>query len=374
MLTGNRVADGSRQLTPTVCGLESLVSLSRMSSAHSRCARSDLLATRIDFCRESRATNHLFDKLSTTSRRAHGNSVISILDGEQTTVNEAIRKADVLLEALEWIRHFRGRFVVIKLGGSALDDPQAVQRCLTDVIFMESVGMKPILVHGGGKAISLAMTESGIEPQFIRGRRVTDKATMEIVSRILGGEVCQSLVQRIRDQGGQAEPVNSPERQCLYAERLTLPDDSGADLGFVGKVVDVNRELLTELTDASAIPVIPSIGIEAGGQALNINADTAAAAVARCMGAEKLMFLSDVPGIFADRQDSSSLISHLDSARCRQLVADGTIDQGMLPKVDAALEALDFGVKKVHIVDACTPHSMLLEIYSNTGIGTEIVG
>ncbi|MEO1995437.1 MAG: acetylglutamate kinase [Planctomycetaceae bacterium] len=289
-------------------------------------------------------------------------------------MNEAIRKADVLLEALEWIRHFRGRFVVIKLGGSALDDPQAVQRCLTDVIFMESVGMKPILVHGGGKAISEAMTESGIEPQFIRGRRVTDKATMEIVSRILDGEVCQSLVQRIRDQGGQAEPVNSPERQCLYAERLTLPDDSGADLGFVGKVVNVNRELLTELTDASTIPVIPSIGIEAGGQVLNINADTAAAAVARFMGAEKLMFLSDVPGIFADRQDSSSLISHLDSARCRQLVADGTIDQGMLPKVDAALEALDFGVKKVHIVDARTPHAMLLEIYSNTGIGTEIVG
>lgn len=286
-------------------------------------------------------------------------------------MNEAIRKADVLLEAMEWIRHFRGRYVVIKLGGSALDDPQAVERCLTDVIFMESVGMKPILVHGGGKAISGAMAESGIKPNFIQGRRVTDKSTIEIVTRVLGVEVCNSLVDRINDQGGQAQAVNDPSQQCLSAERLTLPD---ADLGFVGKVVQVNCELLTEITNASTIPVIPSIGIESGGQPLNINADTAAAAVARFMGAEKLMFLSDVPGIFADRQDSTTLISHLDSARCRQLIDDGTIDQGMLPKVDAALEALDFGVKKVHIVDAATPHSMLLEIYSNTGIGTEIVG
>lgn len=299
---------------------------------------------------------------------------IHVPDSEQTTVNEAIRKADVLLEAMEWIRHFRGRFVVIKLGGSALDDPQAVQRCLTDVMFMESVGMKPILVHGGGKAISGAMAQSGIEPRFVRGRRVTDKPTMDIVSRVLGGEVCHALVQQIRAQGGQAEPLNTAERQCLSAERLTLAADTEADLGFVGQVVDVNRELLVEITDAATIPVIPSIGTEVGGQLLNINADTAAAAVARFMGAEKLMFLSDVPGIFANRQDCNSLISHLDSARCRELIADGTIDEGMLPKVDAALEALDFGVKKVHIVDASIPHSMLLEIYSNTGIGTEIVG
>ena len=290
-------------------------------------------------------------------------------------MDEAIRKAKVLIEALGWIRRFRDRHVVIKLGGSALEEEQAVRSFLTDVIFMETVGMKPILVHGGGKAISRAMNEEGIEPRFVHGRRYTDTPTLEIVSRVLAGEICQMLVDEIKRQGGEAAGLSYLTRNCLIGEKLTLTDEDGEaiNLGHVGQVVDLDGELLEETCREGIIPVIPSIALDADNQRLNVNADTAAAAVARLLGAEKLMFLSDVPGIYADKNDPSSLISHLEVGRCRRLVADGMIDAGMLPKVDAALEALDVGVHKVHIVDGRMPHSVLLEIYSDTGVGTEIV-
>lgn len=290
-------------------------------------------------------------------------------------MDEAIRKASVLIEALGWIRQFRDRHVVIKLGGSALEEQQAVRGFLTDVIFMETVGMKPILVHGGGKAISQAMSEAGIEPRFVHGRRYTDSETLEIVSRVLAGEICQMLVDEIQRQGGKAAGLSYLTRNCLIGEKLTLRGEDGEviDLGHVGRVVDLDRELLDETCRAGVIPVIPSIVLDADNQKLNVNADTAAAAVARLLGAEKLVFLSDVPGIYADKSDPGSLISHLEVNRCRQLIADGTIAAGMLPKVDAALEALDVGVHKVHIVDGRMPHSVLLEIYSDIGVGTEIV-
>ncbi len=290
-------------------------------------------------------------------------------------MDEAIRKADVLIEALEWIRRFRGRHVVIKLGGSALDREDAVKTLLTDVVFMESVGMKPILVHGGGKAISRAMQEANIEPHFVQGRRYTDAATLDIASRVLAKRVCQSLVDEITRQGGHAKPLHFATDNALIGERLTLEAEDGSDidLGFVGKVVDINRKLIEATCEAGLIPVIPSIAVDRDGQRFNVNADTAAAAVARLLRAEKLVFLSDVPGICRDVNDESSLISHLDWQDCQQLFADGIIDSGMLPKIDAALEALDAGVQKVHVVDGRQPHSVLLEIYSDTGVGTEIV-
>lgn len=290
-------------------------------------------------------------------------------------MDEAIRKAAVLVEALGWIRRFRGRFVVIKLGGSTLEEAEAVNRFLTDVIFLETVGMKPVLVHGGGKAITQAMADSGIEPRFVHGRRYTDDATLDIVARTLADTICSDLVARIDVQGGQAEGLSYLTRNCLIAERLTLEDDRGqpVDLGHVGHVTDVNCELLREVASRDTIPVIPSIALDREGQRLNINADTAAAAVARHLRAEKLIFLSDVPGILTDRNNPESLISHLDADGCRRLIADGTIDTGMVPKVDAAIEALEAGVHKVHMVDARMPHSVLLEIYSNRGVGTEIV-
>ncbi|QDU40650.1 Acetylglutamate kinase [Maioricimonas rarisocia] len=290
-------------------------------------------------------------------------------------VDEAIRKAKILVEALGWIRQFRDRYVVIKLGGSALDDPDSVRNCLSDVIFMEAVGMRPILVHGGGKAISRAMESAGIQPRFVHGRRYTDDETLEIVGRVLAEEICESLVDEIRRQGGQAVGLNFRSQNVLEGERLTLAGDAGEqiDLGRVGEVVNVRREILEATCRSGSIPVLPSIALDSDGGKLNVNADTAAAAVARALRAEKLMFLSDVPGIFRDRTDPSTLISHLQSDRVRALIEDGTIDTGMLPKVDAALDALDAGVRKIHIVDARVPHSILLEIYSDKGIGTEIV-
>ena len=290
-------------------------------------------------------------------------------------LNAAIRKAEVLIEAMSWIRRFRDRLVVIKLCGSTLEDPQAVGHLLTDLIFMETVGMRPVLIHGGGKAISAAMKKAGLEPRFVHGRRFTDQETLDIVSRVLAGEICDDLVRQIRVLGGQAAGLSYLTWNVLLAEKLMLPDDAGQpiDLGFVGQVIDVNRDLLLATLANGTIPIIPSIAVDRQGQRYNVNADTAAAAVARTLDAEKLVFISDIPGILADKHDPQSRISHLTHKRCLELIADGTIDAGMVPKVEAALDALKAGVQKVHIVDGRQEHSLLLEIYSNTGIGTEIV-
>ncbi|HSG69767.1 MAG TPA: acetylglutamate kinase [Planctomycetaceae bacterium] len=289
-------------------------------------------------------------------------------------VEEAIAKANVLIEALNWIRRFRGKYVVIKFGGSALEETEAVKGFLTDVIFMSTVGMKPILIHGGGKAISAAMSESGIEPKFIQGRRVTDEKSIDIVADVLA-DICQSLVDEINLQKGRAVPLNYRTQNCLIGRKLLLPGENGEpiDLGRVGEVFDLNKELIRRTCDEGIIPVIPSVAVDREGRFLNVNADTAAAAVAGILGAEKLMFLSDVPGIFRDKKKPETLMRHLDRQTCRELIDEGVIESGMVPKVDAALEALASGVGKVHIVDGRMPHSILLEIYSNIGIGTEIV-
>ncbi|MFN0052299.1 MAG: acetylglutamate kinase [Planctomycetales bacterium] len=290
-------------------------------------------------------------------------------------MNDAIRKANDLIEAMGWIRRFRDRLVVIKLGGSALEDPQTVRNLLTDVIFFETVGMRPVMIHGGGKAISAAMKNSGIEPRFVNGRRYTDSQTLDIVARVLAGEICDDLVRQIRELGGEAAGFSYLTWNVLHAEKLTLPDAEGRpiDLGYVGEVREVNRDLLLATLAKGTIPIIPSIAVDRQGQRYNVNADTAAAAVARALDAEKLIFISDIPGILANKHEPGSLISHLTHGRCLELIADGTIDAGMVPKVEAALDALKAGVRKVHIVDGRQPHSLLLEIYSNTGIGTEIV-
>lgn len=290
--------------------------------------------------------------------------------------SDAVRKASTLLEALGWIRQFRDRHVVIKLGGSALEETASVRSFLTDVIFMETVGMRPILVHGGGKAINQAMSTAGIEPRFVRGRRYTDEQTLEIAARVLAGEICEQLVDEIRSQGGRAIGLNHLTQPVLIGEPLRLENPDGGeplDLGRVGQVVGLERDVLLATCRSNTIPVLPSIALDQQGQKLNVNADTAAAAVARYIHAEKLIFVSDVPGIFLDRNDPSTLQSHLTAQECEDLIRRGIIDSGMVPKVEAALDALRAGVKKVHLVDARIPHSLLLEIYSNRGIGTEIV-
>ncbi len=290
-------------------------------------------------------------------------------------MEDAIAKAGVLLEALGWIRRFRGRFVVVKLGGSALDDEHGVRNVLTDVLFMETVGMKPIVVHGGGKAISRAMQAAGVEPRFVLGRRYTDETTLQIVSRVLREELAPRIAGELERLGGLATALVEDDRIALVGEPLEIRDSDGRpiDLGHVGQVSDIRRELIAEAFARQHIPVIPSVARTNDGAWLNVNADTAAAAVARLIQAEKLVFLSDVPGILANRDDPQSLISHVDADACRELIAAGVIESGMVPKVEAGLEALAAGVGKVHIVDARLPHSLLLEIYSDRGIGTEIV-
>ena len=296
-------------------------------------------------------------------------------------VDEAVAKAAVLIEALAYIRQFRDRYVVIKLGGSALDgmlqggQPESVRRCLQDVVFMSTVGMRPILVHGGGKAISRALQSEGVETRFVHGRRVTDEAVLKVASRTLSS-IADSLADEIVTLGGRAVALHAETENALIGRKIDVQTPEGPiDLGRVGEVTDLRRDTLVVACRSGAIPVVPSIAADAdhAGRLLNVNADTAAAAVARLMNVEKLAFLSDVPGILTDRDDPSTLISHIDRGQCRSLIADGTIAAGMIPKVEASLDALDAGVRKVHMVDAGMPHSLLVEIFSNTGVGTEIV-
>jgi len=291
-------------------------------------------------------------------------------------MQEAIRKATTLIEALGWIQRFRDRYVVVKLGGSTLNDQQAVDSLLTDVVFMATVGMRPILVHGGGNAISSAMAAAGIEARFVEGRRYTDQQTLAIASNVLVGEICTGLVDRIRQLGARSTGLHFGSENALTASplKVTTADGTETDLGHVGHVHTVDRDLLSRICSTGTIPVIPSIALDEHGHRLNVNADTAAAAVAQSIDAEKLVFLSDIPGILTDIGDPESRLSHVTAAEVRELISDGTIAGGMVPKVQAALDALTAGVSKVHIVDAGMPHSVLLEIYSDTGVGTEIVG
>ncbi len=304
-----------------------------------------------------------------------------------THLQDAIQKADVLIEAMGWIRQFRDKITVIKLGGSVMEDPEALRHLLVDIVFMETVGMKPIVVHGGGAAISRAMNKANIEPRFIQGRRYTDDATLAIVERVLAGEVNEMIAARIEEFGGRAMPLNfsGMNNNVLFGEKLQLTDDDGEpiDLGSVGHVTRVDRETLDNLTYAGQVPVIPSMceierrkaegGRRNRDERFNVNADTAATAVAQAVGAEKLVFLSDINGVRRDKDDPDSLIHSLTADAARQLISDGSIESGMIPKVEACLETLSKGVRKIHIIDGRLRHSLLLEIFTNRGVGTEII-
>ncbi|MCS7305699.1 MAG: acetylglutamate kinase [Thermoguttaceae bacterium] len=290
-------------------------------------------------------------------------------------MQEAIRKADVLIEALHWIRQFRGRVTVIKLGGSLLDDSQALDHLLLDVVFMETVGMHPVLVHGAGAAISRAMQQAGLTPRFVQGRRYTDPATLEIVENVLAYQTNEQLAHRIEQLGGKAQALNFRTTNVLFGQRLQLAGEDGqpVDLGLVGTVTQVDRATLETLCHQGIVPVIPSMCLDQDGQKLNVNADTAAMAVAKALQAEKLVFVSDVNGVRRDKNDPSSVISTLTQEEARQLIRSGVIDAGMVPKVEACLEILQHGVRKVHIIDGRIRHALLLEIYTTEGIGTQIV-
>jgi acetylglutamate kinase len=290
-------------------------------------------------------------------------------------VEQAIAKADVLIEAMGWIRRFRDKTTVIKLGGSLMDDPTAIHHILLDVIFMETVGMRPVIVHGGGAAIDRAMAAANITPKKVLGRRVTDAATLDIVERTLAGEINESLTEEIERLGGRAMNLSFKTTPVLFGEKLLLDGADGQkiDLGFVGHVTRVDRTVIENLTYTAQIPVIPSMCIDEQGQKYNVNADTAAMAVAESLGAEKLVFLSDVNGVRKDKSDPNTVIPSLTAGEAQEFIRSGVIDSGMIPKIEACLGTLKRGVGKVHIIDGRLRHSLLLEVYTTSGVGTEIL-
>jgi acetylglutamate kinase len=294
---------------------------------------------------------------------------------EHALLLTATEKAAVLIEALGWIRKFRDKVTVIKLGGSVMDDVDALRHLLIDIVFMETVGMRPVVVHGGGAAISRAMDAAGLTPRFIQGRRYTDQATLDIVERVLAYETNEHIADRIEEFGGRAAPLNFRTTNVLWGEKLTLADadNQPVDLGSVGTVTRVDRSTISNLCYAGIVPVIPSMCLTDSGDKLNVNADTAATAVAQALGAEKLIYMSDVNGVRLKKDDPSTLVASLTASQARELIANGSIESGMIPKVEACLETLGRGIRKIHIIDGRERHGLLLEIYTNKGVGTEII-
>jgi len=290
-------------------------------------------------------------------------------------MDAAINKASALVEALSYIQRFHNKVVVVKVGGSIMDDEQALTQLLTDIVFMNYVGMQPVLVHGGGKAINDAMKKAGLEPQMVMGRRYTDEHTLNIAEHVLCNQINKFIVNFIQAQGCEAMGLHSLSSNVLTAEKTFLKGDDGRriDLGYVGEVKSVNARLLQLLVQADSIPCIATIARDAQGQRLNVNADTAAGAVAAAMKAEKFVVISDTHGIRTDPKDPASLVKHLTIDQVQEMIASGAIGTGMLPKVEACIQAVRAGVTKTHIIDGRIPHSLLLEIYTEAGIGTEIV-
>lgn len=288
-------------------------------------------------------------------------------------MEQAIAKANTLIEALGYIQRFVDKIVVVKMGGSVMDDEHAIAEIMTDIVFMNTVGMRPVIVHGGGKAISQAMEQRGLEVQFVQGRRYTDRRSLTVVEHVLCNEINRQIVSLIEAKGSRAMGLHSLASCVLFGDKLFLDqDDRKIDLGFVGKVTGVNSKLIELLCQADTIPVIAPLAQDRTGSTLNCNADTAAGEVAAALKAEKLVVISDTHGIRRDPKDPASLIPSLREDEIQKLIADGTISAGMLPKVEACLRALEGGVARTHIIDGRIGHSLLLEIFSDRGVGTLI--
>jgi len=281
-----------------------------------------------------------------------------------------ISKAATLLEALPYIQRFRSQVFVVKYGGSFMDSPDEEERhrVARDIVFLEAVGINPVVVHGGGKAITRALETAGLKAEFAQGHRVTDAATVEIVDRVLSREINPEIVTAIEDFGGSTRGFAGPD---IFRCRKLLRDD--VDLGFVGDVSDVDTDTLRACIQLGATPVISPTARGDDGKIYNCNADIAAAKTAIALNARRLVFLSDVPGLLRDPTDDSTLMSHLRVEEVPELKRAGVIEEGMLPKVDSAIAAIDSGVEKVQFVDGRIPHSILLEIFTDAGVGTEVV-
>jgi len=297
-------------------------------------------------------------------------------------MDELIKKANVLVEALPYIRAFAGKTIVIKYGGKAMTDPSLKDGFATDVVLLKYVGLNPVVVHGGGPQIDQMLKRLAIEPKFRQGVRVTDAATMEIVEMVLGGTINKEIASLISRHGAKAVGLSGKDGGLIQAKPFTKADwakklgtdlnswAEGEDYGLVGDVQAVDASILKDLQDSNAIPVIAPMGVGRDGRTYNINADLVAGAIAAALGAEKLVVLTDVRGIKDEDGKHVSTLARKDIAR---MVKKGTISEGMLPKVQACLNALEGGVKKAHVIDGRTPHAILLEVFTDKGIGTEIL-
>jgi acetylglutamate kinase len=288
-------------------------------------------------------------------------------------MDKFIEKATVLIEALPYIQQFRGDTVVVKFGGSIMESEEGYSRILQDIAFMECVGLRPVVVHGGGKAISRSMKEAEIVPNFVHGLRVTDEATIRVVEQVLNHEVNPHLVDIIQQFHGKARGIHGED--IIRVDKMTGVDpDSGEaiDWGYVGQVDRVDVEPIRAYLRSDIVPVITPLGKGADGRLYNINADDAATAIACALNARKLVFLTDVPGLLRDQEDKASLISSLHLNEVDELIERGVISGGMLPKIKGMAGAVKAGIKKAHIIDASMPHSLLLELFTSEGVGTEI--
>jgi acetylglutamate kinase len=286
-------------------------------------------------------------------------------------MEEIISKAATLLEALPYVQRFRSQIFVVKYGGSFMDSPNEEERhrVARDVVFLEAVGINPVVVHGGGKAITRAVEKAGLKAEFVGGQRRTDQATIQIVDEVLSRKINPEIVKTIEEFGGKARGF--PGSDIFRCRKLMRDDD--VDLGFVGEVVEVNTEPLRDCIRRSVTPVISPTARGDDGKIYNCNADIAAARTAIALKARRLVFMSDVPGLLRNPNDSTSLMRHLRTDEVPELKRTGIIDAGMIPKVDSAIAAIESGVEKVQFVDGRIPHSVLLEIFTDAGVGTEVV-
>ena len=281
-----------------------------------------------------------------------------------------LEKAAVLVEALPYIQKFNRKVIVVKYGGSAMVDEQLKKSVISDVTLLKLVGFKPIIVHGGGKEISKWVGKVGKEAQFINGLRVTDKETMEIAEMVLG-RVNKSLVSMVEELGVKAVGISGKDGGLLKVKKKYA---DGKDIGYVGEITDVDPKILYDLMEKDFLPIICPVGLDDEFNTYNINADDAACAIARAVGANKLAFLTDIEGLYRDFEDKSSLISEITVKEAKELIAGGTIGGGMLPKLSNCIDAIEAGVSRVHIIDGRIPHSILMEIFSDRGVGTAILG
>lgn len=285
------------------------------------------------------------------------------------TMEEIMKKAEVLIEALPYIQRFNRKIIVVKYGGSAMVDEELKKKVIADVVLLKLTGFKPIIVHGGGKEISKWVSKSGMEPKFINGLRVTDAPTMEIAEMVLN-RVNKSLVQMVQELGVKAVGISGKDGGMLHVQKRF---SNGEDIGYVGEIDAVDPKILYDMLENDYLPVVCPIGFDDKYDTYNINADDAACAIAKAMKAEKLAFLTDIEGVYRDFNDKSTLISELELDEAERFIAEGIVGGGMIPKLGNCIDALKEGVSRVHILDGRIPHCLLLEIFTNKGIGTAIL-